>query len=177
MPPGRSASFFRFLQAEAVVISAAVVFTATVQAGDTLTKRAHPFHFDLALRTAVEVLSSDLPSRERQAVASLFTRQTQFRTGSFPLGTVRSDPAPTCPEFRDEMREFMPQRNVDFGRAEIGEPWIQRDLPELIRRHAGSTAESGIPADFHAVREITATDGNQHEFRALLEIPVRFAGR
>ena len=75
----------------------------------------------------INVLRNDLAARQRKIVASFFIRQPEITARLFPLSPVRRDPAPSRPVMREEMRQLMPQRLVDFRVAKLRELRVQRD--------------------------------------------------
>ena len=67
----------------------------------------------------------DHPARQRQIVRALFIRQPEVAARATPLRAVRCDLAPAHALVREEVREFVTQRALDFRVAKFTQPGIQ----------------------------------------------------
>jgi hypothetical protein len=60
---------------------------------------------------------------KRQIVAAFFVGNSQVATRFAPFDAVRQDAATTSAELREQMREFVPKRSIDFA-GMIAQSWV-----------------------------------------------------
>jgi hypothetical protein len=117
------------------------------------TERLHALQLAAAAGAFVEVTRWDATARQRQIMRPRFTRKAEIRARLPPFLSVRVDPLAAHSILREQMREFMAERAIDFTRAKFHEPRIQGDQIPPRKRHARRVAQSGVPADHRSFRE------------------------
>jgi hypothetical protein len=85
---------------------------------------------------------------KRKIVATLFIGDSKVATGHPPFRAVRQDAAASGPILREQMRQLVPQRAIDFRRAVFAQARIQRNAFLSKNCPARATSQARIP--FHA---------------------------
>src|SRR4030095_2876542 len=119
---------------------------------------AHAMDCDTADRALIEMPLSHLPARQRQCVASLFAGEPQVSACFAPFGSVRRNAAPARSMMREQMRQFVFQRLLNFREPERLKPGIQ--FNQSLRRisQSGRALHSTVPAHAHLCGEILMTE-------------------
>ena len=111
-------------QTEARIEYAAVMSTATCQAGDCAFDPVHTRKIALAIWTSVEIAASESFRRERKRMAALFASDTKIAARLLPFNPMRQDSATSSAKLRQQMRKLVPQCAIDFDRM-LKQPRIQ----------------------------------------------------
>lgn len=116
------------------------------------------------------MLRTNRPPRQWKAVAARFSGQFEIAAGGFPFRPMRCDAAASGAELREQMREFVPQRFVDFRVAELLQFRIQCDQKFRVTSETGGRAHPRIPAHANLRPERVATGGTEDFARLVFNL-------
>jgi hypothetical protein len=80
----------------------------------------------LAMWTFVQIPTSGCARWERKIMTTLFISNSQIAARSAPLVAMRQNSVTTSSELSENMRQFMAQRAIDFGRM-FQQPRVEQD--------------------------------------------------
>jgi hypothetical protein len=92
------------------------VFAATGKTSYRATHAADSRKLLTAIRTAIDEPRGVRSHRKREVVAPLLVGESQVETGLPPLVTVWQNPPSSRTKLGENMRQFMAQSSIDFGR-------------------------------------------------------------
>ena len=102
---------------------------------------AHTRKIAPATWTPVKIAPSTFADWERQLVTALLVANPKIAASLPPFDAMRQNPAPARTKLRHDMRQFVLQSSLDFGRM-MNELGIQRDQFGAIIGPAGSCFEA-----------------------------------
>lgn len=108
-------------------------------------------------------------AREWQIVAARLIHEAEIGARLAPLGAVSGDPAAASSMLCEQVREFVPQRPVDFLVAKFAQSRIERDEGFPRERRARGAAHARVPAHHDARSERRASEPLQEFARPLHE--------
>jgi len=106
----------REFQSKSRIELAAIVFATTGKTSYRATHAADSRKLLTAIRTAIDEPRGVRSHRKREVVAPLLVGESQFETGLPPLVTVWQNPPSSRTKLGENMRQFMAQSSIDFGR-------------------------------------------------------------
>jgi hypothetical protein len=86
-------------------------------------------------------------------MAAFFVGDPEITAGTTPLRPVRRNAPASTAMMREEMRQLVPQRAVDFCLTMFTKARIQRDKRLMKCSATGGGAQARVPLDAHAQRE------------------------
>ena len=89
---------------------------AACQAGNGAFNPPHTGKIALAIWTTINEARRKTFSRKREIMTTLLVRNSQIATSLPPFDTVRQNPPPARTKLRENMRQFVAQGAIDFGR-------------------------------------------------------------
>jgi hypothetical protein len=89
-----------------------------------------------------------LPDWKREIVTTLFIADSKIAAGHAPFRTVRQDAAAPGAILREQMRQLVPERAIDFRRVVFAQARIQRN--EFLSKDCPARATSQARIPFHA---------------------------
>ena len=116
MRRSESAATANKLQAKARVEFAVVVFSTTRETRDSAAHAPHARKFLFAAGTAINESRGVSSRRERQMMTALLVADFQVMASLPPLVAMRQDSATPGAKLGKNMRQFMSQSAIDFGR-------------------------------------------------------------
>jgi hypothetical protein len=94
----------------------AVVRAATSETCNSASYPPHAMKITFAIWTFVQVPPNACARRERKIMTALLIGNSQIAARSAPLVAMRQNSATTSAKLSDNMRQFMTQSTIDFGR-------------------------------------------------------------
>ncbi len=142
-----------FDQPEAVVVNAAIVFSAAFVTSDSALDGFHAEHRRRAMRTGIGVIPLHAASLERQRVERLLVRYAEIGACIAPLATVWIDPTASAALVGDEVCELVFQSTPCFIGCALVKFGIELDAAVWPPSAASGRAHAWIPKNAHLSRK------------------------
>jgi hypothetical protein len=145
-------------KAKALIVASAAVCAAAGETGGFATNWFHAGDLEAATGTSIAMTRGEFAARQREIVATCFAGESEFDTGFAPLPSVRGNSAAASAVVREEMREFVAQRAINFVVAKVAQSWIQVHERLRWKRSACGAAHARVPTDSDARGEFCAAE-------------------
>ncbi|MDB6152543.1 MAG: hypothetical protein JWL90_996 [Chthoniobacteraceae bacterium] len=129
---------------------------ATDNAGRFPPQRTHARHFNPATWAAVNVSPLHLTPGQGKIMAPFFVHEAKIDARGFPFRSMCCDAAASVAMVRDEMRQLVAQRSVNFLHPKRNQLRIKHDQCLARKRHPRRAAHPRIPLQPHMGRQIGA---------------------
>ena len=137
-------------QAEPPVVISAVMRAAAREARGRPLNQTRAREVTLAARALVKIAARLLPHWKGQRVTTRFPGDAEIATRASPLTSMRCDPPTASAKMREQMRQLVAQRAIDFRFAMRAQLRIEEDARGAIFGPTGGGAQARRPFHLYA---------------------------